>query len=49
MKLCDTCKNKGIKSKNIFTDCKLATSEKENLLLLLMGKKNCCPYYEKES
>lgn len=48
MRLCDSCRNRKIKEKSIFSDCKIATSEKENLLLLIMGKKNCCPYYEEE-
>lgn len=34
MRLCDSCRNRKIKEKSIFSDCKIATSEKENLLLL---------------
>ncbi|MEG0799491.1 MAG: hypothetical protein RSG51_03660 [Bacilli bacterium] len=45
---CKNCKHVKVKHNSIFTDCKLATCEKENLLLTLMGRKNCCTYYNKK-
>lgn len=48
MNNCSNCKHKVLKNNSIFTDCNIATCEKENLLLVMLGKKGICTYHEKE-